>query len=90
MYESVDEALASLDLQPGETYRTTVKGYELEVRALEETKPEEEESQFADQVMLEPWFTTPKPPPLRTFTLKPGKLRLPDPPIIPPEYEGFE
>ncbi len=94
MIASLNEALASLDLQPGQTFRTTVNGRELEVRALDETasvvEPVEEPSQFADQVMLEPWFTTPDLPNRIPVTLTFGPIRLPDPPIIPPEDEEFE
>src|SRR5438270_13338688 len=52
------EAIAQLKLEPGETYRATVDGYEVEVRRLDKAprpEPAEEPSQFADMVMLEPW-----------------------------------
>ena len=64
MIASLNEALGLLNLQPGEIYRTTVKGRELEVRALETaaTEPVNEPEQFAHgEMMLEPWFTIPAP-----------------------------
>ena len=92
MIQTLNDALASLDLKPGESYLTTVDGREFEVRALDRSKSEaKEKSQFADQVMLDaPWLTIPSSPKRITVLAKIGKLRLPDPPIIPPEYEGFE
>ena len=85
------EAIAQLKLEPGQTYRATVDGYEVEVRRLDKAprpEPAEEPSQFADMVMLEPWFEIPPPPNAITVTAYPGKLPLPDPPVIPPDDGG--
>jgi hypothetical protein len=87
MNTSLNEALAHLNLQPGKPYRTTVNGQEVEVRVVE--KPERDEpSQFADQVMLDPWFVMPKPRIMVNMKAQFGSLPLPDPPIIPDEDIG--
>lgn len=59
------EAIAELGLEPGQTYTTTVGDREIEIRvrdAAAPAEPVEESSQFADMVMLDPWFTIPDPP----------------------------
>jgi hypothetical protein len=84
------EALKKLNLQPGQTYRTTVNGCEVELRVFAPTvakTPPEESSEFADQVMHEPWVWFPDPPAVATVVAKPGPIDWPDPPVIPPEDE---
>ncbi|GEM_PF-2562487 len=86
----LNQALATLNLQPGQTYRTMVNGHDVEVRMLDNDKPAEpteERSQFEDMVMLQPWFAMPEPTVVRTIRVTPGRLPLPDPPIIPPDDE---
>jgi hypothetical protein len=100
------EAVAQMHLEPGETYRTTVNGIEVELRRpaavpapeiapenSEEPRaadPDEEPSQFADMVMLMPWFESPPPQRLVTVKAKFGPLPFPDPPIIPSDDEVAE
>ena len=51
------DAVVELNLEPGQTYRTTVADYEVEVRRRAgRPAADEEPSQFADIVMLDPWF----------------------------------
>ena len=86
----LNQAIATLNLQPGQTYRTTVNGHDVEVRVLDKhpsSASAEEPSQFADMVMLQPWFAMPEPAAVRTIRVTPGQLPLPDPPIIPPDDE---
>jgi hypothetical protein len=79
-------ALAELDLKPGESQRVQVNGYYLEVR-----RPrEEEESPFADMVMLVPWADFPSPSPGTLVPISRGELPLPVPPEIPDDSEDFE
>jgi hypothetical protein len=85
------DVLAPLNLKPGRTYRATVNGDDVELRVLDTPKatpPGEEPSQFADMVMVEPWFEIPPPPPVGTMKAYPGTLPLPDPPVIPPDDGG--
>jgi len=54
--------------------------------------PEDEPSQFADMVMLEPWVDLGAVPSPNRITVKAkfGQLPFPDPPIIPPDDEVEE
>ena len=85
MNDTLYEALAQLNLQPGQYQRVQVNGYAVEIH-----RPVEEESAFAEMVMLEPWVEFPRPVPVGTLIPCPGKLPLPDPPIIPPDDEGVK
>lgn len=90
MNTSLNEALAQLNLQPGETYQTTVNGCKIEVRALktaDAAAPIEESSDYADQTMLEPWFTIPFSTGGLIVEARFGPLPLPDQPIVLPEEE---
>jgi len=76
------QAIGQLNLQPGQTYRTTCNGHEVEVRVLEKTSPAEtpeEPSQFADQVMLNWWLEIPPSPNAIRVAVRPGKPMLPPP-----------
>lgn len=86
----LSQALGQLNLQPGQTYRTTVNGREFEVRALEQPRQEESgvASQFETMTMLEPWFEMPEPIAAYTVPALPGVLPLPDAPVIPAEQEA--
>ena len=84
------EALERLDLEPGRSYRTAVKGYEVEVRVLgkvAETPPEEEATTLADGRMLDPWFTIPNAPTAMTVIAGAGDPLPFDRPDIPQEDE---
>jgi hypothetical protein len=92
------EAIAGLNLQPGQTYRTTVADYEVEVRRRVEREapvspatppavdspPEEERSQFEDMVMLDPWVDLGAVPSPKsiTVTVRVGEPIWPSPIII--------
>lgn len=91
------EAVDELHLAPGQTYRAKVNGVEVQMyRPVEPpaeqvtppSPPDEEPSQFADMVMLQPWFDS--PPPQRVITVKAriGPLPPPDPVVIPPDDEA--
>ena len=84
------EALEQLDLEPGQSYRTAVKGYEVEVRVLGKVaeKPSEAEATlYADGRMLDPWFTIPNPPSAMTVIAWAGEPLPFDRPDIPEEDE---
>jgi hypothetical protein len=75
------DALQQLDLKPGESRRIRVNGYYMEIRRLGQG----EESQFTEQVMVEPWFDFPEPPAVRLVRPISGPIDTPDPPIVPSE-----
>jgi hypothetical protein len=77
------EALRQLNLQPGQSMRVEVDGKDFEVHV----RGQDESSDFADCVMLQPWFTIPDPPAERIVRAKPGPIDLPDPPVIPTDEE---
>ncbi len=54
--------------------------------------PEDEPSQFADMVMLDPWFDLGSIPSPNRITVKAkfGPAPFPDPPVIPPDDEVEE
>ena len=80
MNEMPPRVLAELNLQPGQSQRVQVNGYHLEIR-----RPIVEESDFAEMAMLEPWAEFPRTSPGTPIAFKPGKLPLPDAPVIPAE-----
>jgi hypothetical protein len=80
MSETLYKALSQLDLQPGQCERVQVNGYEVEIRRLTE-----EESEFADMVMLEPWASFPDSPAVREISCGHAPHPLPVPPEIPSE-----
>jgi hypothetical protein len=71
---SLAEALRTVDLRPGKTYREKVNGWTVEVRVFDDTVSPE----LADQVMLLPWVEFPFNP-IGTVTAKPGPAQLPKP-----------
>lgn len=86
MNDMLSQAVAQLNLQPGQSQRFQVNGHEFELRCVDD----EEDSRFEDMVMLEPWVEFPRPKSIGTLIARPGTLPLPDPPIIPPDDEGSE
>ena len=86
MDDSLAQSLAQLNLQPGQSQRIQVNGYQLEIRR----PAEEERSRFEEMVMLEPWVTFPDPEPRGTVPVRLGTLPLPDPPDIPGDDDGGE
>jgi hypothetical protein len=82
MSATLAKALKDLGLRPGQTYRATVDGYDVEVRMLDEAPTPE----LADQVMLLPWVEFPTAP-VGTVIARRGPVPLPDPPVIPAEDE---
>src|SRR5438874_2435045 len=74
------EAIAQLNLKPGECYRTTVRGHEVEVRVLDKVpqpEPAEEASQFAESTMLDLWLDIPPSSQAKTLTVRRGEPILP-------------
>lgn len=74
---SLAEALADVDLQPGQTYRVTVNGRTVEVRVLDD----EPTPELAAQVMLQPWVEFPFNA-VGTVTAKQGPPQLPAPFVL--------
>jgi hypothetical protein len=82
------EALRSVDLRTGQTYRCEVNGLLVELRVLETTaKPDAPSISEAD-IMLDPWVELPKPPPIAFGRSVLGEPKLPDIPYIPPDEEA--
>ena len=76
------QALANLNLQPGQTYRTTVNGLAVEVRVLgaaRTSEPLDEPSAADEQAMLNLWLDIPPSPLARTLTVRRGEPLLPSP-----------
>jgi hypothetical protein len=84
MIETLTQALEQLDLRPGESRQLRANGRKFVIRCVQD----EETSRFDDAVMLEPWVEFPRPNPIGTLIVRPGKLPVPDPPAIPPDNEG--
>jgi hypothetical protein len=84
MADTLSQALAQLNLQPGQYRRVQVNGHQIEIRCLET----EDQGQLEETEMLEPWVEFPRPKPIATLRAHPGKLPLPDPPVIPADEEG--
>jgi hypothetical protein len=82
MSVALSQALAQLNLQPGQCQRIQVNGYEVEIRRL--TKVDDD---LDNANMLEPWVWFPDPEPVGSLTPKLGNHPLPDPPSIPLEEE---
>ena len=82
MRAQLAEAIAQLNLKPGECYRTTVRGHEVEVRMLDKaprTEPAEEASQSSDGMMLDLWLDIPPSPQAKMLTVRRGEPTLPGP-----------
>jgi hypothetical protein len=90
MSANLAEVIAQLHLKPGQTYRTIVNGHLVDIRMHDtpaSAQEKEEPSQFADGVMLQPWFDMPEPTGGFVLQARPGLLDLPDLPLIPPDDE---
>ncbi len=80
MSAQLAEAIAQLNLKPGECYRTTVRGHEVEVRVLDKvpgTEPADEASPLAEGMMLDLWLDIPPSPEAKTLTVRRGEPILP-------------
>jgi hypothetical protein len=100
---SLADAVSELGLEPGQTFQATVAGCEVQIRRPAEPAviappprtgepADDEPSQFADMVMLEPWVdlgAIPSPDRI-TVIAKFGALPFPDPPVVPPDDEVSE
>ena len=75
------DVLRQLDLKPGESYTVEVDGRRIKI--LNDDEP----SAYDGQVMLLPWFDSPRRPPAGVVHLRPGKLPPPDPVVIPNDEE---
>jgi len=94
MRSLLEEAVTELNLAPGETYRATVKGVDVQIHRPAEVKPtpaappvpespaDEEPSQFADMVMLNVIVNMPPSPNAITVTARCGEPILPSPIVI--------
>lgn len=84
------EAIAQLQLKPGQWYRTTVNGQVVDIhmhQASAGTLATDEPSQFADLPMIEPWFDAPAPRHAFTVRTRAGGIDLPDAPQLPSSDE---
>jgi hypothetical protein len=92
MYDNLTHAVEELELQPGETRSLQLTEYEIAIRrraeALPPVKVEKEQSALEDMLMLDPWVALPAPTPIARVRVRPGKLPMPVPPVIPPYDEG--
>jgi hypothetical protein len=77
------EAIRQLNLKPGESYTVEVDGRRLVIHD-EAAEP----SVYEGQVMMMPWFDSPRGPVEGTIHLRPGKLPPPDPVIVPDDEEN--
>jgi hypothetical protein len=82
MNDTLFQALAQLDLQPGQRRRVQLNGCAYEICRLAA-----ENSDLVDMVMLEPWVNFPDPSPVARLQVRRGTLPLPDPPVIPSDEE---
>jgi hypothetical protein len=82
MNDTLTQALAELHLQPGQSQFVQVNGYAVEIH-----RPADEESVFADMVMLEPWVELASPRQGTSVPVRRGTLPLPDAPEIPSNWE---
>ena len=82
------QAIGQLHLQPGQTYRTTVNGQEVEVRILETKSPRTEvPSQLAEEGMSELYLEIPEPNEVHILRPSAGPADPFDAPILPAEEE---
>lgn len=82
MSELLQQAIANLNLQPGETYRTTVNGHEVEVRILgpaSRMEPHDESEELADTEMMNLWLDVPPSQAATIITVQRGEPLLPPP-----------
>ena len=80
MATSLMEALESVELAVGQTYRCQVRGQLVEVRVL---GPAADSCLEPRDVMLDAWVELPPPRPAVQLRARPGKLPPPDAPFIP-------
>jgi hypothetical protein len=83
MSETLYQALSQLNLQPGQRERMHVNGYDVEIRRIPE-----DESEFANMVMLQPWVSFPDSPAVRNIPVHHAPHPLPVPPDIPADEDG--
>lgn len=88
MSTTLADALQSVDLEVGRTYRCEVRGYVVELRVFEQrAKPTAPSVPEAD-VMLDAWTELPSPTGGVRVKARPGKLPPPDAPEIPGDEEN--
>ena len=83
MNDALSQTLAKLDLQPGQCQVFQVNGYRVEIR-----RPTEDESDFPDMAMLEPWVAFPQGEPAMHLAVRVEPHPLPVPPDIPSDENG--
>lgn len=72
------EAIRQLNLKPGESFTVEVDGRRLVIRDQDAAEP----SVYEGQVMLQPWFDSPRQP-AGVVKARPGRLSPPDPVVVP-------
>ena len=85
MATSLMEALESVELAAGQTYRCQVRGQLVEVRVL---GPVADSCLDPRDMMLDAWVELPPPSPAGRLRARPGKLPPPDAPFIPRDEES--
>lgn len=96
---TLTEALQSVELEPGRTYRCQVRGRTVEVRVVNEPvnggNPPSQERLLTkelceEDIMLDAWCELPEPKWTKTFKAQPGPRHMPDIPEIPRDEEDSE
>ena len=82
MNAAFTEAVAQLNLLPGQSRRVRVNGYEIEIRRLPS-----EDAAIESMVMREPWVWFPDPDPITALPLQRATHPAPDPAAIPQTEE---
>jgi len=85
---SLMDALAEVDLAPGQTYRCVVKGCRVELQVFPESSPARWAPTGDGEVPLDDPFEHPFPEPARRIRVSLGALPLPEPlELSPDDYE---
>lgn len=82
MRSLLEDAVAELNLAPGQTYRATVNGTEVQIHRPAEKQPApppDERSQFEDMVMMDLRLDVPPTPNAIVVTVTRGEPLLPGP-----------
>jgi len=74
---TLEEALQSVELEPGKTYRCRVRGHVVQVQVIE---PRTEPIAIEDEGKIDPWTELPLPNPVGR---KRSRLVAPPPPDVP-------
>ena len=85
---TLEEALRSVELEAGRTYRCTVNGRTVVVKVIEGTTALLPDPFPEPEIMLSAWVDFPLGKPAGVIKATRGKLPPPDPFVVEPEDEG--